>query len=217
MDPSGPVQTDTARGDRDQRRRDVLAAAAATLEERGWDDFSIREIAGRAGVSGGAVYQWFSGKGEIWARLQTARFRADTQAIAEWPDDLPDVEVVHRLIDVVAKNHADIGRHRLEFVKGLKGRVPDYAAELTDAHQRLRDAIAARVERLYGDDGPPRDLAARLSWLWAVGKGVGDHLIDDRFEAMGVGRAPFMDTTAACVLAGLRAPVPATVENPRLH
>jgi AcrR family transcriptional regulator len=43
----------------------VLAAAAAALEERGWDDFSISEIASRAGVSGRAAHQWFSGKGEI--------------------------------------------------------------------------------------------------------------------------------------------------------
>jgi AcrR family transcriptional regulator len=50
-----------------------LASAAAALEETDWGSFSIRDVAARAGVSGGAVYRWFSGKGEIWAHLQTAR------------------------------------------------------------------------------------------------------------------------------------------------
>ena len=59
----------------------------------------------------------------------------------------------------------------------------------------------------------PANHAARVSWLWAVGQGVGDHMIDSRFEAMGVDRNDFLDTTAECVLAGLRAPSPVTVES----
>jgi hypothetical protein len=52
-----------------------------------------------------------------------------------------------------------------------------------------------------------------VSWLWAVGNGVGDDLVDARFEAIGVSRNDFLDTTAQCVLAGLRAPSPSTVES----
>ncbi|MEZ5243484.1 MAG: TetR/AcrR family transcriptional regulator [Acidimicrobiales bacterium] len=204
---------ETARGDREQRRRDVLVAAASVLEERGWDDFSIREIAARAGVSGGAVYQWFSGKGEIWAQLQTARFTADTATVESWPADLGPSETVHRLVMLIAKNHVDLGRHRFEFVRGLKGRAPAYADDLTNAHARLSASIADRLLSIYGDGHPPENHAARVSWLWAVGKGVGDHMVDSRFEAMGVDRTDFLDTTAECLLAGLRAPSPATVRS----
>jgi AcrR family transcriptional regulator len=202
---------ETARGDREQRRRDVLVAAASVLEEHGWDEFSIREVATRAGVSGGAVYQWFSGKGEIWAQLQTARFATDAAAVETWPTDLSPGETVHRLVTLIATNHVDLGRHRFEFVRGLKGRIPAYVDDLAEAQTQLSAAIATRLRSIYGDDLSPENHAARLSWLWAVGKGVGDHMVDSRFEAMGVGRSDFLDTTAECVLAGLRAPSPATV------
>lgn len=208
----GTVRENSSWGDRQQRRRDVLSAAAAVLEEAGWDGFSIRETASRAGVSGGAVYQWFSGKGEIWAELQTARFVGYTAEIEGWPTQLSPRETVHRLVQIIATNHAEIGRHRFEFVRGLKGRIPEYAVELTSAHRVLSDAIADRVESLHGAD-PPLDMAARVSWLWAVGKGVGDHLVDSRFEISGVDRLDFLETTTECVLAGLLAPSPVTVSG----
>lgn len=198
----------TTRGDREGRRRDVLAAAGAALEESDWENFSIRDIANRAGVSGGAVYQWFSGKGEIWAHLQTARFVADAETITSWPEDLAPIEVVHRLVSILAKNHADLGRHRFEFARGLDGRTPDYALDLADADNLMRTAVATRIRSIQPDGITPTDQAARLSWFWAVGKGVGDHMIDSRFEAMGVDRNDFLDTTAQCVVAGLQAPPP---------
>ena len=174
-------------GTRPRVRRDVLAAAAAVLEESDWESFSIREVASRAGVSGGAVYQWFSGKREIWAHLQTARFTADTATVESWPDDLSAGETVHRLVALIAKNHTDLGRHRFEFARDLKGRTPDYALALTDAHHVLSTAVATRVRSVYPDGVTPTNHAARVSWLWAVGKGVGDHLIDARFDTTGVG------------------------------
>lgn len=203
---------ETARGDRDQRQRDVLAAAARVLEERGWDEFSIRDVAERAGVSGGAVYQWFSGKGEIWARLQTARFAADTEEIESWPADLAPGELVHRLVSIIATNHVDLGRHRFEFVHGLKGRIPAYAAELTNAHSVLSHAVASRLLSVYVGE-PPANHAARVSWFWAVGKGIGDHMVDSRFELLGVDRTLFLDTAAECLLAGLRGESPATARR----
>jgi len=207
------AQGDTARGDKAGRRRDVLAAAAAVLEESDWESFSIREVAARAGVSGGAVYQWFSGKGEIWARLQAARFADDAKTIEAWPEDLAPNETVHRLVSIIAENHADLGRHRFEFVRDLKGRTPDYALKLTASHHLVSAAIATRIGSIYPDGVTPANHAARVSWLWAVGKGVGDHMIDSRFEAMGVDRNDFLDTTAECVLAGLRGPSPVTVDS----
>lgn len=204
---------ETARGDRVQRRRDVLAAAAAALEDSGWRDFSIRDVAARAGVSGGAVYQWFSGKGEIWARLQTARFETDTATIEGWAAELAPGEAVHRLVRLIARNQSDLGRHRFEFIRGLEGTSPDYTVELAAAYAALNAAIAARVQTIYGDEDVPVNQAARLSWLWAVGKGVGDHMLDSRSTTSGVDDADFLDTTAECVLAGLRAPSPITVDR----
>jgi len=206
----------TVRGNREQRRRDVLEAAAGLLEESGWDGFSIREIAARAGVSGGAVYQWFSGKNEIWAHLQTTRYIDDTKTIGQWPDDLAPIETVHRIVSLIAQSHADIGRHRFSLEAVLDGRVPDYLIELMNARHLLGAAVADRVRSINAADGEPENQLARLAWLWATAEGVGDHLVDARFEAVGVQPKDFMDTTAECVLAGLRAHSPVTVDLPAM-
>lgn len=204
-DLAGRPTTPTARGDRDQRKRDVLAAANAVLDDLGWEDFSIREVAARAGVSPGAVYQWFSGKGEIWARLQTARFERDTAAVEGWSNDLPPEEVVERTLGLIAENHSDIGRHRFDFVRTLRGEIPAYALELDAAHTALRAAIAGRVAAIMPDHTDLAEQRARLSWLWAVGKGVGDHLVDQRHDTHGTDREHFLRTSTRCVLAGLTA------------
>ncbi|MEM7139838.1 MAG: TetR/AcrR family transcriptional regulator [Actinomycetota bacterium] len=198
-------RTPTARGDREQRHKDVLDAAGAVLDELGWDQFSIRDVATRAGVSAGAVYQWFSGKGEIWARLQTSRFERDARAIADWPDDLEPAEVVRRAVEVIAVNHAEIGRYRFDFVIGLKGAVPDYANDLTRAHMAVGERLAARVMPLLPDSLDETARRARQSWLWAVGKGIGDHLVDDRFAVQGIDREAFLATSTTMVLSGLTA------------
>lgn len=204
-DATGRPVSPTARGDRDQRHRDVLAAAAAVLDEVGWDDFSIREVATRAGVSAGAVYQWFSGKGEIWARLQTARFERDTADVFTWAADLSPEELVRRSISVIADNHTQIGRHRFDFVRSLKDDVPDYARALTAAHHALRAAVAARLVTIMPRALSTVDQRARVSWIWALGKGVGDHLVDARHDAHDVPRDQFLATTTTCALAGLTA------------
>ncbi|MFT5204160.1 MAG: AcrR family transcriptional regulator [Candidatus Aldehydirespiratoraceae bacterium] len=196
----------TARGDRKQRYQDVMTAAATVLEERGWDEFSIRDVASRAGVSAGAVYQWFSGKGEIWANLQRDRFDADRAIVTSWPTDLSPVETVSRILDLLARSYVDLGRYRFAFVSTLKGRVPGYAIELTSAHHLLSAEIATHVVRIQDRAEPPTDQNARLSWLWATSKGVGDHLVDARHEAHGVKQDIFLETAARSVLAGLTAP-----------
>jgi AcrR family transcriptional regulator len=196
----------TARGDRKQRHRDVMVAAATVLEEHGWEEFSIRDVASRAGVSAGAVYQWFSGKGEIWANLQRDRFDTDRAIVASWPTNLSPVETVSRILDLLARSYADLGRYRFAFVSTLKGRVPEYAIELTSAHHLLAAEIAAHVVRIQDRSEPPADQNARLSWLWATGKGIGDHLVDARHEILGVDQDVFLETAAKSVLAGLTAP-----------
>src|SRR5436309_3086433 len=56
-------------GDREARRRDILAAARALLERGGYERLSIRAVADRAGVSPGTVYTYFAGRESLWATL----------------------------------------------------------------------------------------------------------------------------------------------------
>lgn len=196
----------TARGDRAQRHRDVMDASSAVLEQCGWEGFSIRDVAARAGISAGAIYQWFSGKGEIWANLQCARFLEDVDVARGWSNDLSPTDTVDSVVGLISRNHAELGRYRFEFVRGLAGSAPQYSIDLTEAHLALNQVLAGHIERIQNFTQPPEDQAARISWVWAVGKGVGDHIIDGGFDVHGVTEEEFLATTARSVLAGLQSP-----------
>lgn len=56
-------------GDADARRRGVLDAAAAILDEAGYQGLTIRSIAKRSGTSTGLIYQYFADKQDVFAAL----------------------------------------------------------------------------------------------------------------------------------------------------
>ena len=58
---SVPTRTTTLESTRDR----LLAAATAVFSERGYDGAGVQEIARRAGLTTGAIYANFSGKGEL--------------------------------------------------------------------------------------------------------------------------------------------------------
>lgn len=56
-------------GDAEARRRGVLDAAAAILDEAGYQGLTVRSIAARSGTSTGLIYQYFSDKQDVFAAL----------------------------------------------------------------------------------------------------------------------------------------------------
>ena len=53
------------RADSEETRRQILGTALALFRERGFEDTTIRDIAGRAGLSLGAAYYYFKSKEAI--------------------------------------------------------------------------------------------------------------------------------------------------------
>src|SRR5689334_21205304 len=56
-------------GDREGRRRDILAAARVQMADGGYLALNMRDIARGAGVSPGTLYSYFATKEEIFATL----------------------------------------------------------------------------------------------------------------------------------------------------
>lgn len=195
---------ETQRGDRAARRRDVLAAAADVLKEQDWNDFSMREVARRVGVSPGAVYLWFSSKQEILSHLLADRLRRDASTIRGLPDDMAPLAFATELTGVLALMYAEIGRHPVEL--HVDDDAPGGARELRAA---LDETIATTRTKLTkvlataGTDVP--DLQARLVWLWAAAKGIGDQLVDRIHDIHGVSRDDFLVVAGARTAAGLLA------------
>jgi AcrR family transcriptional regulator len=63
------------RGKRAQTRAKLIEAAAAVIGEKGFDRASMEEIAGRAGMSRGAVYGNFKDKEELFLALIESRWK----------------------------------------------------------------------------------------------------------------------------------------------
>lgn len=57
------------RGWKERRREEILLAALGVLEERGYREASMREIAGRARASKETLYSWFGSKSGLFEAL----------------------------------------------------------------------------------------------------------------------------------------------------
>lgn len=90
---------------REQVRAAVLTATRDLVAERGPDGFSVRDIAGRAGVNHALVHRHFGTKADVIEQVLAEEARAVVAAVAE--SGLPTAgqapgEVVARLLDVLA-------------------------------------------------------------------------------------------------------------------
>ena len=198
----------TVRGDRDGRRRDVLAAATDIIEELGWDGFSIRAIASRVGVSTGAVYQWFSGKDEIFGALYDRELRAGLELVESIPDDLGLDETVRSMMDWVVGLHERYGRYELEFLEAGRDRDGSETAPAMDAPAgelgKVADALLDRAARVDGVElvAPGDD---RITWFWAACVGTAQRLLIGARDFPDERREAFLAFSAARLVQSLRA------------
>ncbi len=163
----------TARGDRTQRRIDVIDAAAEILEESGWAGLNMREIASRAGVSAGALYQWFAGKDEIYAELYRTRLDDGAAAMERIDPDMGAEALLMSMFVWVRRTWTDLGRWQLEFAEISRAREgSDALTKLADAHRHLLEVGMRRLSEQATRDGHTlrTDLdAAHLIWATATG------------------------------------------------
>lgn len=190
----------TVRGDRDGHRRDVLAAATKIIEESGWDGFSIRAIASRAGVSTGAVYQWFSGKDEIFGELFDREIRAGLDLIETIPEDLDLETTVRMMMDWVVELYEKLGRYELEFVEATSGRSGrEVAPAMAATYLELGKRAEALLDRAAEFDGVTLVASGeeRITWFWAGCVGVAERLIVSAKHFTEERRADFLAFSAA--------------------
>lgn len=100
--PAQPAQPQQARSLATMNR--ILDSASTLLTEGGWDAFTTNEIASRAGVSVGVIYQRFGDKNGLFAAVHEAHItRLEARAASEFaprtsPTDRDAREVVHDVI-----------------------------------------------------------------------------------------------------------------------
>jgi TetR/AcrR family transcriptional regulator, transcriptional repressor of aconitase len=137
------------------RREQILEAARACLQEHGLEAVSMEMIIASSGLSTGAVYGYFKGKGEIISALVadgTAKLGERLVPILRNPEPPPLPELAEQLLRaIVAFGDQEPGVDRL--LVSLHGwshsqSDPELKAASRAAYRRLRELFADAVKRL---------------------------------------------------------------------
>lgn len=144
----------------------LLDAAEELFGELGYEAATTNQIAARAGVPIGSLYQYFPNKEAIVAAV-AARYReaagaALDAAVGPETAALPPAELAARLLDaMVGFGTARMGFTRTVLQAGASPHLAGVAGALMDtAAARLEAALAARRPALPADQRP---LAARVA------------------------------------------------------
>jgi len=186
--PVNPTTLPTARGDRAQRRIDILTAATDIMQEAGWEGLSMREIASRAGVSAGATYKWFTGKDEIFAELYTERLEDGRHQLQDRRGTLELAPLLHLIFKWVRPAWRDLGRWSLEYKDTIESD-PDapHARRLRVAYYELLDVGVAAIHEAAAISGVTVADSPHLGrFVWATANSVAQHaetMITDPAEA----------------------------------
>ncbi len=197
----------SAWGDREQRRRDVLDAAARTLEESGWAGLSMREVARGAGVSPGAIYQWFDGKDEIFAELFRAKLWAGVDRLADVPDDVSLHDFIRATLEWVIGLWAELGRYLLDFTDmALDAGQRDMDDDLGKAFVELTAIAVLSLRAAAERDGVEIVVhPQRPRWMWGAMIGTAERVIALNLDENPEEREAYIDFAVRSLVASLSA------------
>lgn len=147
-----------------RRIEEILDAADSLFTEVGYEAASTNQIAARAGISPGSLYQFFANKQAIAEALADRYLRLLSDTPGGMFDPalvvLPLAEMTDRVVDpLIAFNVAH---------PGVKAMMAESSPELTMAAKHLHDAMCGRVEVLIAELEPAlasrdRQLAAEVT------------------------------------------------------
>jgi len=174
------VESTTAWGDAEGRRRDILGSAEKLLAESGYAGLTMRAIAVGAGVSSGTLYQYFDGKEDVFVALMGARLESLGATLDELDrgigipglckEILPQVQEVWRLFGRSAQQwQAKV------LAGGPRGKRAAASAAVFRGMARaleraLRETAAAGGQTLV-------DHPAMAYWVWDSLIGLADDLV----------------------------------------
>jgi AcrR family transcriptional regulator len=158
--------------DVDERRRRLLELGAELFARHSYDELSMAQIAGAAGISKALLYHYFPSKQAYFAA--TLEQAATELAAATEPDaSRPPVEQLSRSVDAYL---GWVDAHAEAYGKLMRslGAVPE-VREIVD---RVRRSTADRIVAGLAADAPatPALRAAVRGWLWFVDGALEDWL-----------------------------------------
>src|SRR5690349_4106331 len=170
----------TAWGDAEGRRRDILSSAELILEQQGYAGLTMRAIAVGAGVSSGTLYQYFSGKEDVFAALMEHRLDELQRTLAQADRSLGIAGVLKEIEPQVTELWRRFGRSAAQWEakvlsggrrgKEVAGSAQDYRKTIKALAKALRETAQACGQELIDDPALPH-------WVWDSLIGLADDLL----------------------------------------
>lgn len=135
-----------------KRKNAILEAAVMCFIENGYHQTGVRDIAKRAGVSLGNLYNYFAGKNEVLAEIASIE-RAELEPYLKiLAKEAPALEVLEEFVPAYTRHLSAPETVILALEITVEAiREPAIADLFTESRQRLIDAIAKILERGAGE------------------------------------------------------------------
>jgi AcrR family transcriptional regulator len=206
--------TPTRWGDREGRRRDILAAARRQLTDGGYLGLNMRDIARGAGVSPGTLYAYFATKDEIFATLYAEAIEAHNRRIGPMCKTAADLT---GLLTDLATAYLDLyGTYGRSFTvwsvlhdEGAPGE-HDLPAELLGRLRRAAlaqgDLVLLGVRTAAAAEGRTLvDEPYIVSFVWMAFSGIAENLTGERRHLSRRTRTELIGHAARTIAAGITA------------
>jgi AcrR family transcriptional regulator len=155
-------------------RRALLDASVALLDQKGIEEFTLREVARNVGVTHGAAYRHFANKHAVLAAVSEQGFRDLTRRAREAIAKLPEDDIEQRIVRLGCA-YVAFALERPSHFRVMTGprsadeaAAPELEKAIEEAFDFLIGVMREAAKRGFDKGGPPKDMAMRL-WLFAHG------------------------------------------------
>jgi TetR/AcrR family transcriptional regulator, repressor for uid operon len=160
----------------EMRRREILDAAQACFERRGFHGSSMSEICAEAGISPGGLYRYFPSKESIIAAMAEDERRAAAMAFQSVRTSANFLQTLSQLCEHFAEAYATQGK--AAFVAELMAeavRNPKFAEVAREAELRIRSDVAnlLRTGQEIGQIDANLDADEAAAMILAAADGLG--------------------------------------------
>jgi TetR/AcrR family fatty acid metabolism transcriptional regulator len=165
----------TAKSGKANKRELILAAAQEVFFEKGYHTATSEEIAKRAGVGKGTIYQYFESKQEIFFEMQRLYVKQyEEKLVALIDGDSSFTENLRRIVHFHLDHFHDLAQYHLRFLSNELPK-PDIQKHVTGEgfpKGELQKAMEALI--VMGQQrGELREMDVQLAMAYISGTGLG--------------------------------------------
>lgn len=152
-----------------ERRSEILDAAASIFAERGFDGTSTSAIASKCGVSKALLYHYFTSKEEILFEMLVAhcQFLVASAQAALKDSDTADVQLASVVGELISLYMSSQDKH-IALMNNLKSLSPEQQKEIKKLERTLVQIIKGIVARLRPELSEPLQTSLAMYLMGAI-------------------------------------------------